>query len=170
MIEKMLITIRVAALLTAVCSIGCGVSSTGPEGGSKHQAETGVSSTDYPCGQPKDAGSPALASSTVPQHPRDKKRVDAATSCDISRAQTNAAGSRIYLSGIPSQQSQSPSYPVTTSTWPTVSQVQPFLHHIAHGVDAARERSLAGGYRQRPGFRRHDTEGTIILRHGFSRC
>jgi len=73
MIEKMLITIRVAALLTAVFLIGCGVSSTEPGGGSKGQASTGVSSSGYPAGEPKDAGSPALASSTESQYSRDQK-------------------------------------------------------------------------------------------------
>jgi hypothetical protein len=77
MIAKMLITIRVAALLTVVSLIGCGVSSTGPDGGSKHQAETGVSSAGYPAGEPKDAGSPALASSTESQYSRDQKEKEA---------------------------------------------------------------------------------------------
>jgi hypothetical protein len=77
MIEKMLITIRVVALLTAVFLIGCGVSSTGPDGGSKHQAETGVSSSGYPAGEPKDGGSPALASSTESQYSRDQKEKEA---------------------------------------------------------------------------------------------
>ena len=73
MIEKMLLTIRVAALLTAVFLVGCGVSSTEPEGGSKAQAVTGVSSSGYPAGEPTDAGSPALASSTESQYSRDQK-------------------------------------------------------------------------------------------------
>jgi hypothetical protein len=71
--DKMLITIRVAAVLTAVCLVGCGVSSTEPGGGSKGQALTGVSSSGYPAGEPKDAGSPALASSTESQYSRDQK-------------------------------------------------------------------------------------------------
>jgi hypothetical protein len=33
---------------------------------------TGVSSTGYPAGQPADAGSPALASSTETQYSRDQ--------------------------------------------------------------------------------------------------
>jgi hypothetical protein len=73
----MLITIRVAALLTVVFLIGCGVSSTGPGGGSKGQGETGVSSSGYPAGEPKDAGSPALASSTESQYSRDQKEKEA---------------------------------------------------------------------------------------------
>jgi hypothetical protein len=70
------ITMAIAALLTAGFSFGCGVSSTGPEGGSKHQAETGVSSSGYPAGEPKDAGSPALASSTESQYSRDQTEKD----------------------------------------------------------------------------------------------
>jgi hypothetical protein len=48
--------------------VGCGTSSDG----SKEQASTGVSSSGYPAGQPKDAGSPALASSTESQYSRDQ--------------------------------------------------------------------------------------------------
>jgi hypothetical protein len=55
-----------AALLGA-----CGTSSRGPEG-SLHQAQTGVSASGYPAGQPKDPGSPALASSTESQYSRDQ--------------------------------------------------------------------------------------------------
>jgi hypothetical protein len=77
MIEKMLITIRVAALVAAALLIGCGVSSTEPGGGSKAQASTGVSSSGYPAGEPKDAGSPALASSTESQYSRDQKEKEA---------------------------------------------------------------------------------------------
>lgn len=64
--------IGIGTLLTAGLLIGCGTSSTGPEGGSKHQAETGVSVSGYPAGEPKDAGSPALASSTESQYSRDQ--------------------------------------------------------------------------------------------------
>ena len=65
-------TIGIAALLTAGFLIGCGTSSTGPEGGSKNQAATGVSVSGYPAGEPKDAGSPALASSTESHYSRDQ--------------------------------------------------------------------------------------------------
>ena len=41
----------------------CGTSTTGPEG-SKHQTQSGVGETGYPGGQPKDAESPAMSSST----------------------------------------------------------------------------------------------------------
>jgi hypothetical protein len=62
----------IAALLTAGLSAGCGVSSTGPDGGSKMQTQTGVSSSGYPASEPKDAGSPALASSTESRYSRDQ--------------------------------------------------------------------------------------------------
>ena len=56
-----------AALLMIGLLAGCGVSSDGPDG-SKHQTMTGVSPSGYPAGQPKDAGSPALASSSESQY------------------------------------------------------------------------------------------------------
>ncbi|HEY3827069.1 MAG TPA: hypothetical protein VGL82_21085 [Bryobacteraceae bacterium] len=62
----------IAALLTAGFLMGCGTSTTGPEGGSKQQSTTGVSSSGYPGGEPKDAGSPALASSTESQYSREQ--------------------------------------------------------------------------------------------------
>ena len=65
--------IGIAALLTAVFCIGCGVASTGPDGGSKQQSSTGVSSSGYPAGEPKDAGSPALASSSEAKYSRDQE-------------------------------------------------------------------------------------------------
>jgi len=69
MIGKMLRTITgIAVLLTAGFLIGCGTSSDA----SKQQAATGVSESGYPAGQPKDAGSPALASSTETQYSRDQ--------------------------------------------------------------------------------------------------
>jgi hypothetical protein len=63
-----------AAALTMVSGllIGCGTSTTGPDGGSKHQTGTGVSSSGYPAGAPKDAGSPALASSSETRYSRDQ--------------------------------------------------------------------------------------------------
>jgi hypothetical protein len=57
------------ALLTMGLLAGCGVSSDGPDG-SKHQTMNGVSPSGYPAGQPKDAGSPALASSSEAQYAR----------------------------------------------------------------------------------------------------
>jgi hypothetical protein len=63
----------IAVLLTAGFLIGCGTSSTEPNGGSKHQAETGVSSSGYPGAEkPTDPGSPALASSTESRYSRDQ--------------------------------------------------------------------------------------------------
>jgi hypothetical protein len=60
-----------AALIAAGLLIGCGTSSGGPDG-SAHQAMTGVSPSGYPAGEPKDAESPALASSTEAQYSRDQ--------------------------------------------------------------------------------------------------
>lgn len=55
-------TAFVPAILFAALLTGCGTSSPG-DTGSKHQTMTGVSESGYPGGQPKDAESPALASS-----------------------------------------------------------------------------------------------------------
>jgi hypothetical protein len=78
MIGKMFrTTIGVTALLAAFFLVGCGTSSTEPEGGSLRQADTGVSSSGYPAGEPKDAGSPALASSTESHYSRDQTEKDA---------------------------------------------------------------------------------------------
>ena len=66
MLQKMDIGVL---LLTAGFLMGCGTSTTGPEG-SKHQTETGVSETGYPGGQPVDAESPALATSTEQKYAR----------------------------------------------------------------------------------------------------
>lgn len=77
MIGKMFRTfhtiIGIAALLTAGLCIGCGVASTGPDGGSKGQSSTGVSSSGYPAGEAKDAESPALASSSEAKYSRDQE-------------------------------------------------------------------------------------------------
>jgi hypothetical protein len=64
MLQKMLF---VLVLLTAAFSMGCGISTLGPDG-SRHQTKTGVSETGYPGGQPVDAESPALSSSTETQY------------------------------------------------------------------------------------------------------
>jgi hypothetical protein len=53
----------ILVLLTAGFSMGCGISTLGPDG-SRHQTATGVSETGYPGGQPVDAESPALSTST----------------------------------------------------------------------------------------------------------
>ncbi len=66
MIRKMFLrTAAFVAILAAGISVGCGTSTTGPDGGSKAQTMTGVSPTGYPPdSKPKDAESPALASSS----------------------------------------------------------------------------------------------------------
>jgi hypothetical protein len=57
----------VVSAITAACLLSaCGTSSRGPDG-SLHQTETGLSPSGYPAGQPIDAESPALASSTEQQ-------------------------------------------------------------------------------------------------------
>lgn len=74
MIGKMFrTTLALATLLTAGLLAGCGTASTEPGGGSKAQASTGISESGYPAGQVKDAGSPALASSTEAQYSRDQE-------------------------------------------------------------------------------------------------
>ncbi len=78
MIGKMFrTTLALATLLTAGLLTGCGTSSTSPGGGSHQQADTGISESGYPAGQPKDAGSPALASSTESKYSRDQEVKDA---------------------------------------------------------------------------------------------
>jgi hypothetical protein len=64
-------TVMLAAAALAVLLSACGTSSRGPEG-SLHQAMTGVSASGYPAGEPKDTGSPALASSSEQQYSRDQ--------------------------------------------------------------------------------------------------
>lgn len=63
-----------AALIAAVFLSGCGTSTTGPDG-SKHQTQTGVSESGYPGGEPKDAESPALASSSEQAHSKPGPKV-----------------------------------------------------------------------------------------------
>jgi hypothetical protein len=59
----------VALLLTAGFLTSCGTSTTGPEG-SKHETQTGISETGYPGGQPTDAESPSLGSSSEQKYAR----------------------------------------------------------------------------------------------------
>jgi len=68
-----------AAIVGAAFLTACGTSTTGPNGGSKAQTSTGVSVSGYPGGQPKDAESPALASSTEQEnsHPTPKVPLEA---------------------------------------------------------------------------------------------
>ena len=70
MIRKMFLrTAGIVAVLAAVMLMGCGTSTTGPDGGSRAQTMTGVSeASGYPAGKPKDAESPALASSGEQQN------------------------------------------------------------------------------------------------------
>jgi hypothetical protein len=79
MIRKMFLRIRFfVAVVAAVAMMGCGTSTTGPNGGSKAQTMSGVSSSGYPAGDPKDAESPALGSSSeqASSHPGPKVPVD----------------------------------------------------------------------------------------------
>ena len=69
-------TFWAAALLAAGICVGCGTATTEPTGGSQAQSSTGVSSSGYPAGDPKDAGSPALASSTESNYSRDQEVKD----------------------------------------------------------------------------------------------
>lgn len=57
-------TLTTVALLTAGLLTSCGTSS--PD--SREQTRTGVTPSGYPGGQPKDAQSPALSSSTEQAH------------------------------------------------------------------------------------------------------
>jgi hypothetical protein len=66
-------TIAATALIAAGLLIGCGTSTTGPDGGSKMQTSTGVNASGYPAGKPIDAGSPALASSSESKYSRDQE-------------------------------------------------------------------------------------------------
>ena len=65
MIGKMFrATLATIAILTAGLLTSCGTSS--PD--SREQTRTGVTPSGYPGGQPKDAQSPALSSSTEQEH------------------------------------------------------------------------------------------------------
>lgn len=64
-----------SAVIAAGVLAGCGTSTTGPDGGSKLQTMTGVSSSGYPKGEPKDADSPALGSSTEQKYAREGNRM-----------------------------------------------------------------------------------------------
>ena len=62
-----------ATLLMTGILAGCGTSTFGPDGGSHAETLTGVSPSGYPGGQPTDAGSPALGSSTESKYSREEK-------------------------------------------------------------------------------------------------
>jgi hypothetical protein len=72
LVEMLRKIIAAAAMLAAVLLSACGTGTRAPEGGSVQQLKTGVSSSGYPAGEPKDAGSPALASSTESHYSRDQ--------------------------------------------------------------------------------------------------
>ena len=80
MVEMFSKMIALAALLAAGLLIGCGASTTGPDG-SKAETMSGVSPSGYPGGKPKDAESPALASSSEQDnsHPGPKVPVEEPT-------------------------------------------------------------------------------------------
>jgi hypothetical protein len=66
--------IALAAVLAAGLLTGCGTSTAGPHG-SKAQTMSGVSESGYPGGQPKDAQSPSLASSSEQQNSNPRPKV-----------------------------------------------------------------------------------------------
>jgi hypothetical protein len=68
MVRKLLVA---GLLLTAGFLTSCGMSTFGPDG-SRHQTQTGVSETGYPGGQPVDAESPALSTSTEQKYAREE--------------------------------------------------------------------------------------------------
>jgi hypothetical protein len=70
-----------AVLVTAGLLAGCGTSSAD----SKAQAATGVSTTGYPGGEPKDAGSPALSSSTESKYSRDQEAAEQPSKTEPAR-------------------------------------------------------------------------------------
>ena len=75
MMEAMFrITLSLVVLVGAVVLGGCGTSTAGPIG-SKHQTMSGVSESNYPAGQPKDAESPALASSSEQENSKPGPKV-----------------------------------------------------------------------------------------------
>lgn len=77
MIGKMFrTTLALVTLLSAGLLAGCGTATTEPGGGSKAQATTGISESGYPAGQPTNAGSPALGSSTESKYSRDQQAAD----------------------------------------------------------------------------------------------
>jgi len=79
MIENMVRkAILVATITVAGLLVGCGTSTTGPDGGSKQMTMTGVSSSGYPAGDPKDPSSPALASTSETKYSREEPKAGVA--------------------------------------------------------------------------------------------
>jgi ABC-type glycerol-3-phosphate transport system substrate-binding protein len=74
MVKMLRKTIVAVALAAAALLAGCGTSTTSPDGGSWQQTNTGVSSSGYPAGEPKDKNSPALASSTEEQYSKSQMK------------------------------------------------------------------------------------------------
>lgn len=67
-------TLAIGALIFAGILAGCGTSSPWPNG-SKYTTQMGVAESGYPGGQPKDPGSPALASSTEVENSHEGPKV-----------------------------------------------------------------------------------------------
>ena len=94
MIRKMFSkTIACAALVGAGLLAGCGTSTGGPDG-SKNQTMTGISESGYPAGQPTDAESPALGSSSEQANstPRPKVPVEPTTTGPRQQPEKSAHG------------------------------------------------------------------------------
>jgi hypothetical protein len=79
-------TLSISALVLAGILAGCGTSSPWPHG-SKYTTQTGVAVSGYPGGQPKDPGSPALASSTETQNSHEGPKVPVAEPSTGPRSQ-----------------------------------------------------------------------------------
>jgi hypothetical protein len=79
-------TLWIGALLSAGILAGCGTSSPWPHG-SKYTTQTGVAVSGYPGGQPKDPGSPALASSTEVEYAHEGPKVPMPASTTGPRSQ-----------------------------------------------------------------------------------
>lgn len=72
--KNMRTTIFLGAIVCAGAMAGCGTSSPWPHG-SKYTTQMGVAESGYPGGQPKDPGSPALASSTEDKYSHEGPKV-----------------------------------------------------------------------------------------------
>jgi hypothetical protein len=79
-------TLSIGALVFAGILTGCGTSTPWPNG-SKYTTQMGVAESGYPGGQPKDPGSPALASSTESQNSHEGPKVPEAYATKAPRNQ-----------------------------------------------------------------------------------
>jgi hypothetical protein len=79
-------TLPIGALFFAGILAGCGTSSPWPHG-SKYTTQMGVAESGYPGGQPKDPGSPALASSTEAKYAHEGPKVPLPVSTTGPRSQ-----------------------------------------------------------------------------------